>query len=226
MEPLHDFKGHMSNLFDELPYLLKGNALKELTKIKESVLNKNTLRCVDYRKATILLSQALRTTEASENMRMIADTAVEICEILYSREDRRSPRSILRLHNLTYLHGRLCINTFQNPRSITKQKMFGQYYHSLVCHSATTNRLISLRSLNTEFQERTFGQANAITTQTSNNHPQHIIDNTILRIQAESSRTIQTISQQDGEVQACSSLRPERDFHGGTSGTQHPWALF
>jgi len=200
VEPLHNFKGHMANLFDELPFLLTGNALKEVTKIKDSVLNKNTLRCVDYRKATILLSQALRTTEVSENVKMIADTAVEICEMLYTREDRRSPRSILRLHNLTYLHGRLCSNAFHNPRSMTKQKMFGQDYHSLTCHSATTYRLISLRSLNTEFQERTFGQANGITRQTSSNHPQHIIDNAILRIQAESSRTIQTISQEDGEV--------------------------
>ena len=67
--------------------------------------------------------------------------------------------------------------------------------------------LISLRSLNTEFQERTFGQANAITTQTSNNHLQHTIDNTILRIQAESSSTIQTISQQNGEVSRLASVR-------------------
>ena len=192
----------MVNLFD-LPFLLTGNALKEVTKIKESVLYKNTMRCVDYRKATILLSQALRTTEVSENMRMIADTAVQICEILYTRDDRRSPRSILHLHNLTYLHGRLCSNAIHNPRSITKQNMFGHYYHSLTYHSATIYQLISLCSLHTDFQERTlFGQANSITRQTSSNHPQHIINNAILGIQAESSHTIQTISQ-DGGLQAC-----------------------
>ena len=202
VESLHDFKSHMVNLFD-LPFLLTGNALKEVTKIKESVLHKNTMRCVDYRKATILLSQALRTTEVSENMRMIADTAVQICEILYTREDRRSPRSILHLHNLTYLYGRLCSNAIHNPRSITKQNMFGHYYHSLTYHSAKIYQLISLRFLHTDFQERTlFGQANSITRQTSSNHPQHIINNAIRGIQAESSHTIQTISQ-DGGLQAC-----------------------
>ena len=200
IEPLHDFKGHMSNIFHELPRLLTGETYVEVTKVKESVLNKDTLRCVDYRKAAILLSRALHSTQASEDIRNLADTAVEICVILYATDDLRTPRNILRLHNLTFIHGRLCVKLFQNPKSLTKRKMFGNYFHSLVCHSAPTYRVICLRSLNTEFQERTFGQANGITKQTSNKNPQHIIDNAILRIQAEATRTLHTISQQDSEV--------------------------
>ena len=74
--------------------------------------------------------------------------------------------------------------------------MFGNYFHSLVCLSAPTYRAIYLRSLNTEFQEITFGQANG----SQNKHPHYSIDNTILRIQAEATRTLHTISQQDIEV--------------------------
>eukprot|EP00731_Ephydatia_muelleri_P013922 Em0007g1232a len=59
VEPLHDFKGHMSNLLEELPFHVVGKAYEELAVIKKSVLGKSTLRCVDYRKAAILGSIVL-----------------------------------------------------------------------------------------------------------------------------------------------------------------------
>ena len=37
VEPLRDFKGHMSNFFQELPTLLSGNAATEVDKIKQSI---------------------------------------------------------------------------------------------------------------------------------------------------------------------------------------------
>ena len=200
VEPLHDFKGHMANLFAELPKILHGSAAEELGKVKESILNKTTLRCVDYRKATILLSSALRKIDADTNIVRLIDTAVELCEILYSKAGYRTPRSILRLHNISYVHGNLCVATFAQTRSVTTRRMFGNYFHSLVCHSALTYRQVNLRSLNTEYQERMFGQASNITKQCSNNQPQHVIDNATLRIQAESTRLMKTVQQQEGEV--------------------------
>jgi hypothetical protein len=76
VEPLHNFKGHMSNLFQELPTLLSGNAATKVDKIKQSMLSRDTLRCVDYRKATILLSLALEDSSVSDEIKMLADTAV------------------------------------------------------------------------------------------------------------------------------------------------------
>ncbi len=84
VEPLHDFKGHMSNLFQELPTLLSGNAATEVDKIKQSILSRDTLRCVDYRRATSL---ALEDSSVSDEIKMLADTAVEICAILYAKDD-------------------------------------------------------------------------------------------------------------------------------------------
>ena len=63
--------------------------------------------------------------------------------------------------------------------------MFGTYFHSIMCRSAQLYPTINLRSLNTEHKERTFNQINTISQQTSNRHPQYVIDNAVIRIQAE-----------------------------------------
>ena len=161
-EPLHDIKGHMANLFEELPKHVSGAVETEVQKIKSTILNKDTLRCVDYRKAAVLLSKALHDTAAENSLVQLVDTLVEICEILYADIELRSPRSVLRLHNLTFIHGRLCVLLFYNPKAITKRKMFGKYFHSLTTHAPILNRIISLRSLNAELKELAFGEANAI----------------------------------------------------------------
>ena len=192
-EPLHDLKGHMANLFEELPKHVSGLTAVEIKKIKSTLLGKDTLRCVDYRKACILLCKAMHETQADESHVLLIDTLVEICEIMYADVEQRSPRSILRLHNLTYLHGRLCVKLFYNPKAISKRKMFGKYFHSITTHAAILNRLVSLRSLNAELQERAFGQANAICRATSNYHSEHIISNVVVRYQVEANRQKQSL---------------------------------
>ena len=59
-----------------------------------------------------------------------------------------------------------------------------------------------------------FGQASNITKQCSNNHPQNVIDNAILRLQAESSRMMKTLQQQEGEVKKLAStwINPGNTF--------------
>ena len=68
---------------------------------------------------------------------------------------------------------------------MSKRKMFGKYFHSIITHAPI---LISLRSLNAELQERAFGQANAICRSTSNYHPDHIVNNVVVRFQIEANR--------------------------------------
>ena len=58
-EPLHDIKGHLSNVTDELLSQTTGNIKKRLSSIYSSVLGKDTLRCCDYPKAAILILLAL-----------------------------------------------------------------------------------------------------------------------------------------------------------------------
>ena len=144
VEPLHGFKGHISNLLEELPFHVVGKAY-ELAVIKKSVLGKSSLRCVDYRKAAILVSQAFRKADVrvEADIKTLVDTAVEICEIMYSQDNMRTQHNILRLHNITFLHGRLCVTLFSNPKSISQRKMFGTYFHSITCHSAQLYRTIN-----------------------------------------------------------------------------------
>ena len=108
-EPLHDMKGHMANLFDEIPKHTTGIVGGEVQKIISAILHKDTLRCINYRKATVLLCKVLHDDTADDNLVLLVDTLVEICEILYADSELRSPRSVLRLHNLTFIHGRLCV---------------------------------------------------------------------------------------------------------------------
>jgi len=81
--------------------------------------------------------------------------------------------------------------------------MFGRYFHSLTCHAPLLYRIICLRSLNTEMQERMFGQCKAITRSTSNQHSDHVIPNIMIRIQEEQkahSSTLANLKAQESEV--------------------------
>ena len=115
-EPLHDFKGHMANLVEEIKHMVVGNAKSEVTKVISVTLGKDTLRCVDYQKAAILLSNVLHRTKATHGLCGLIDTAVEICQLMYAREEVRSPKVVLRLHNLTLLHAVHCIDILGIPR--------------------------------------------------------------------------------------------------------------
>ena len=119
-----------------------------------------------------------------DRLTMLFASAAEIQEIVYAREDRRSDQSILRLHNLTFIHGKLCNQLF--PKSDRKFKVYGNYFHSLMCHAPQLYRVISLCSINTEYQERLFKQDNSITKATSNMHPANVIKNVLIRVQEES----------------------------------------
>ena len=54
----------------------------------------------------------------------------------------------------------------------------------ITAHSQTQYELSSLRSLNTEHQERLFGQARTIAQNCTNHHADQVIPTVILRIQA------------------------------------------
>ena len=58
-------------------------------------------------------------------------------------------------------------------------------------------------------QERTFGQCNSITHQTSNNHSQHVIDNSLIIIQAESAKLLTSLPKQEAEISQFTKALPE-----------------
>lgn len=182
-EPLHDLKGHFENVIDECMKNAPANVKEVVKHIHASVLKKSTPRGCDYRKAIVLIYNELQAHPVSDYTELFR-TAVEISEILYSNEAERSPRAILRLHNITYVHARLCCALFRN--STTHTNMFGRYFHSITTHAPLLFRIISLRSVNAEIQERMFNQCKQITKATSNQNPNHVLKNIIVRMCNES----------------------------------------
>ena len=67
-------------------------------------------------------------------------------------------------------------------------------------HAPIVFRLISLRSINVEAQERTFAQMKQITKATSNNQPDHVIKNVLIRMKEGKSKTTNTIAAQENEI--------------------------
>ncbi len=102
-------------------------------------------------------------------------TLVELSEMLYSHESKRTAQAILRLHNVAFLHMKYCTDLFHTPKAMLRSRMFGRYFHSLTYHSPLVFRIISLRSLATEVQERMFNQCKSITKATSNQNANQVV---------------------------------------------------
>ena len=69
-------------------------------------------------------------------------------------------------------------------KSKTEQRFFGIYYHSLIRHSPEQYQLFSGRSSNTEKEEAQFNALKTFTNLTSNHHPENVVFNSIIRLQA------------------------------------------
>ena len=184
-EPLHEVKGHIQNLFEEIPYHTKKEKLFQKT-IDHVMGGKNCNRGVDYRVGLIQLVVLLRD-KIDDDIFNIFETMCEIQEVLYSCESKRSVEMILRLQNQSFLHMMLLQKIVKdNPLSpkLTKKKFYGKYLHALIAHAPMLLRMVSGKSINTEEEERTFNSLKTITTSTTNFHPDHVILNGIIRYQA------------------------------------------
>lgn len=83
---------------------------------------------------------------------------VELQRLAYSTEASRSPRSILRCYNQSFVFGVRCVELFNTPRSCNVRSMFGMPFHCLVVHLAEMLRLVSGRSIIAEHAERHFNK--------------------------------------------------------------------
>ena len=128
---------------------------------------------------------------------------MEITNLCYAHDDAQTPRAVLALYNRAFFHAYQCSVLFANPKSITRRKMFGRYFHSITAHAAFLFRIISLRLLNTEQHERMFQQVKGITKATSNNHTEQIISNIIQRLHYEQGPE-NVIALQEGQIKALS----------------------
>ena len=187
VEPLHDLKEHINNILKELPKHLNDTESTLFEEALEAVLStKEKLRGSEYRLCCVVLALHLGNN-CRLTIRRLLNTLAELRELLYAPVDKRTPRFILRLHNVAFSHVIAVCKVIQIPQVLTYKKMFGIYYHSITCHAPLTSRLISLSSVDTEEEEREFSTINSISKSTSNGHPEHVIPNSIIRVQAERS---------------------------------------
>ncbi len=183
-EPLHDLKGHFHNIMTELPRILPSDLQCKTEDLLTATLSKDKVTGSDLRKTLIQLYLLLSNTNASAPVVRLLQTAVKIGEILYSTEEHRTPRQVLQLYNHCWVHHELCRDLFAKPKEVSRTAMFGIYLHSLTAHSPQQYEVVCQRSVNTENQERLFGQTRSIALATTNRQPQNIIPHVLLRLQA------------------------------------------
>ena len=102
------------------------------------------------RVAAIKLLIKVQNEHVDPLLKALLSTVVRISEIVYSHDSERTPKSVLRLYNLTRYHHELCCYFLSNPKL------------DLVVHAPAIYQQVCLRSTNTESQERLFSQAKHI----------------------------------------------------------------
>ena len=170
-------------MYEELPYHLNK---REKKLFKDAVLasfsGRECKRGSDYRLTLMYLCLQLNGKIDLEILDVLL-TLTEIQEIIYSAESKRTSTLISRYHNVTSQNALLINKVIQQPKSLTSQKLFGHYYHSVIVHSLQQLRIMSGLSSNVEDKERTFNFLKTITKATLNHHPENVLLNAMISIQ-------------------------------------------
>ncbi len=207
-EPLHDIKGHLSNLFEELPYIVGPSLKKEITDIIENGMQKDKINFAYLRCLAIHCQMFLDSKSVEWKVKSLMATITEISHNLYRKNVERSPKMVLRLYNVTWLHHELCVDLFPTTKKVTMTKIFGTYFHSLLMDSPRQYEIISLSSVHTEKQERLFGQARTSATMSSNRKPENVIKSILLHLQSNSMMKKKNTPEIDSRVSRLAQLCP------------------
>ena len=186
LEPMHDIANHIENILEELPHHLK-EPHKSTFVMQYSVLKaeKERKRCCDWRRILLFLTHSLYHKIDGKVHRLLK-TLSEIQRILYMNDELRTPKEILRLHTSCFEHFILLkslIDINKLSSGITRDRLFGKYAHNLLVHAPIQYRLLACKSIAAERQECMFHTAQEVTTSKTNNRPDHIIENMVLRMQ-------------------------------------------
>ena len=189
-EPLHDLSNVIQNIITELPMQVPENLRREFEAFSNSTIgDKKQIKGSDARLYAIKLSKFIamkhREGKISECFLNLVNSLVEIIQISYASEKSRNQRQILRLFNQCFLFATLSKSIFSKPSKMTTRKFFGSHFHSITIHIPETFRLFCLRSIIPEQEERSFGDLRQISLRTSNRQAKYVIDNAMLRFNAQ-----------------------------------------
>ncbi len=183
-EPLHDMKGHLLNILPEIPPLLSEPLRSECQQILDTTFTHNKVSGALLRVAAIKLHLKLIRSDAHKQVKLLAETAIRISEILYMSDAKRCPKTVLRLYNLTWLNHELCKELLQSPKTQSVSHVFGIYLHALAVHAPVQHQIMSLLSVNAESQERLFSQIKRISLRATNRKTDNVLPTILLCIQA------------------------------------------
>ena len=110
---------------------------------------------------------------SNSNVLDLIQTAVTISHILYSPPSERTPRNVFRLYNVCWLHHELCLSLL--PSLIGTKFFWIVYYHSLLIHGPVHYKIVCLRFVNTEANERMFNSVKVVADQCTNRHPDNVV---------------------------------------------------
>ena len=137
MEGLHTIAGHIKNIYQEIQYHLdKDEKLTFIRAMEASFAGKEAKRACDYRLSLVEISKMAIEKNLFKKYHRLFLSLVEIQEIFYTAEYNRTPKKILRLFNLTFMHIMEMKKFFSKPKHLTIRKLHGQYYHALTVHAA------------------------------------------------------------------------------------------
>ena len=117
-EPLHDVKGHLANLLEELPTLLSNEQREKCNDLLKAKLGAKVIGA-DMRSTVITLYNLLVKENANQWVLQVLHSIIKVSQILYSDEEKRNPKQVLSLHNNAWLHMELCKDLIPVPKSIS-----------------------------------------------------------------------------------------------------------
>ena len=140
-------------------------------------------------------------------------TIIEISEIQYSNEDKRNTITILRLHNLTWLHYELCKDFSLAFTSLDSRNSLGCTFMQSPAMHPSNMKLCALDPV-MQKMKRLFGLAKAIALNTTNRQPSNILPPIIMRLQVKLQQNEMFKSQNQqcnaGTLDQCTSPRTHR----------------
>ena len=189
VECMHDIAHHIDNILVELPNHLKFNDKIKMNEMLDALnAEKERKRCCDRRKILLLLTKNMHYKIDGDVHRLLR-TFSEIQRILYLGDNFRTPKEMLRLHNVCFEHFVLLkklIRIEKSSAKMNRDKLYGKNKHNLLVHAPLQYRLVSGESINCEDEERFFNWIENITQSTTNNRPGHLIGNRIVSLEVES----------------------------------------
>ena len=143
-ESLRALKGHLINLFAEIPFLLSPTLKQEVDQVIAVCLWKHKITGTDLCVTAIVFSQLLAGRGVSMEIQALMDTIVCIAQVSYLLENKRTSRTVLQLYNCTWYHHELLQHLVPHPNILTHKKLFGSNLHDISCHEGPQFELVSL----------------------------------------------------------------------------------